>query len=74
MRTAIIATVILALASTVVSLSATVKTLIDERARVKAEQQRIDEQVRRVRQPPAAKVVTTSPASIQVDGSRFQLS
>lgn len=73
MKTALIATAILAIASTIVSLSFTVKTLISERARVKAEQQTIDEQVKRARQAPAPKIVTVNTASIQVDGSRFQL-
>ena len=68
MKTALIVTAILTLASTFVAVSATVKTLINEHNRVKTEQRQIDEQVKRVRQPDPPKVVTASNTNIHASG------
>ena len=74
MKTVIIITAVIALTSTLISITATVKTLIHEHNRVRMDQRQINEQVERARQPNTPKVVTTSPTAIQVDGAHLQLS
>lgn len=68
MKTAIIITAALTVASTLVAVSATVKTLIDEHNRTQTEQRQLNEQVERARQPDAPKIVTASPATIHASG------
>ncbi len=68
MKTALILTFVLSCASTILAVSATIKTLIDEHNRAQTEQRLLNEQIGRVRQPDSPKVVTTSPTVIRSTG------
>jgi hypothetical protein len=68
MKTAIVISAVIAIASTLISLSAAIKTLLAEYNRAQTEQRQLNEQVERVRQPDAPKVVTASPTTIHTNG------